>query len=68
MDDIGTSFVGIQVSSPVVVGACTLSNNIDNIKRAQYIALLMNVHDPRAKYGLVWGTYPVRDRPGRVSG
>lgn len=37
-------------------------------ERAQYMTLLMTAHDPRAKYGLVWGTYPVRERPGRVSG
>ena len=37
-------------------------------ERAQYITLLMTAHDPKAKYGLVWGTYPVRERPGRVSG
>jgi len=37
-------------------------------ERAQYVALLMTAHDPKAKYGLVWGTYPVHERPGRVSG
>jgi dihydroorotate dehydrogenase (fumarate) len=37
-------------------------------ERAQYVALLMSAHDPKAKYGLVWGTYPVHERPGRVSG
>lgn len=37
-------------------------------ERAQYISMLMNAHDPRAKYGLVYGYYPVEERPGRVSG
>ena len=37
-------------------------------ERAQYVTLLMSAHDPKAKYGLVWGTYPVHERPGRVSG
>lgn len=37
-------------------------------ERAQYIEMLMNAHDPRAKYGLVYGYYPVEERPGRVSG
>lgn len=37
-------------------------------ERAQYISLLMSAHDPRAKYGLVHGSYPVEERPGRVSG
>ena len=35
MADIRTSFMGIDLHSPIVVGACTLSNNTDNIKRAQ---------------------------------
>lgn len=37
-------------------------------ERSQYISLLMNAHDPRAKYGLVYGYYPVEERPGRVKG
>lgn len=37
-------------------------------ERAQYVSLLMEAHDPRAKYGLVYGYYPVEERPGRVSG
>jgi len=37
-------------------------------ERAQYISLLMNAHDPRAKYGLVYGYYPVEERPGRIKG
>lgn len=37
-------------------------------ERSQYISLLMSAHDPRAKYGLVHGYYPVEERPGRVSG
>jgi dihydroorotate dehydrogenase (fumarate) len=37
-------------------------------ERAQYISLLMTAHDPKAKYGLVYGSYPVEERPGRVSG
>ena len=37
-------------------------------ERAQYVQLLMEAHDPRAKYGLVHGYYPVEERPGRVSG
>ncbi len=37
-------------------------------ERSQYISLLMNAHDPRAKYGLVHGYYPVEERPGRVTG
>lgn len=37
-------------------------------ERAQYVSLLMSAHDPRAKYGLVHGYYPVEVRPGRVSG
>lgn len=35
MPDISTSFMGIRLSSPIVVGACTLSNRVDNIKRAE---------------------------------
>lgn len=37
-------------------------------ERSQYIQLLMNAHDPRAKYGLVYGYYPVEERPGRTKG
>lgn len=37
-------------------------------ERAQYVSLLMEAHDPREKYGLVHGYYPVEERPGRVSG
>lgn len=37
-------------------------------ERSQYISLLMNAHDPRAKYGLVYGYYPVEERPGRIKG
>ena len=37
-------------------------------ERAQYVSLLMNAQDPKAKYGLVYGYYPVEERPGRVSG
>ena len=37
-------------------------------ERAQYVKILMSAHDPKAKYGLVWGNYPVHERPGRVSG
>ena len=37
-------------------------------ERAQYVSLLMEAHDPREKYGLVHGYYPVAERPGRVSG
>lgn len=35
MADISTSFVGIKLNSPVIVGACTLSRNIDNFKKAE---------------------------------
>ena len=52
MADIRASFMGIDLASPVIVGACTLSNRIDNIKRAQYVSLLMSSHDPKANYGL----------------
>ena len=37
-------------------------------ERAQYVSLLMSAHDPREKFGLVHGYYPVEVRPGRVSG
>ncbi|MGI6295765.1 MAG: dihydroorotate dehydrogenase-like protein [Armatimonadota bacterium] len=37
-------------------------------ERAQYVSWLMQAHDPRAKYGLVHGYYPIEVRPGRVSG
>lgn len=37
-------------------------------ERAQYVSLLMEAHDPKEKYGLVHGYYPVEERPGRVSG
>ena len=35
MADLSTSFMGIRMTSPVVVGASLLSNRIDNIKRAE---------------------------------
>ncbi len=35
MADIGTSFMGIKLKSPVIVGACSISNKIDNIKKAE---------------------------------
>lgn len=43
--------------------------NVQNpyaFERAQYVSLLMEAHDPREKYGLVHGYYPVEERPGRV--
>ena len=35
MADLSTSFMGIELTSPVVVGACALSKSIDNIKKAE---------------------------------
>lgn len=35
MANISTSFMGINMSSPIVVGSSTLSNHTDNIKRAE---------------------------------
>ena len=35
MADITTSFVGLELVSPVIVGACTLSAKTDSIKKAQ---------------------------------
>ena len=35
MADLSTSYMGINLSSPVVVGACTLSRKIDNFKKAE---------------------------------
>lgn len=37
MADLSTSYVGIELASPVVVGASTLSRNIDTIKRAEEV-------------------------------
>lgn len=35
MANLNTSFMGLQLSSPVIVGACTLSNRVDNVKKAE---------------------------------
>lgn len=35
MAELSTRYMGLELSSPVVVGACSLSGMIDNIKRAQ---------------------------------
>ena len=35
MADLHTSFMGVQMSSPVVVGASSISQKIDNIKKAE---------------------------------
>ena len=35
MANISTSFMGINMGSPIIVGASTLSNHTDNIKRAE---------------------------------
>lgn len=35
MADLSTSFMGVKLTSPVIMGACTLTGNIDNVKRAQ---------------------------------
>ncbi|MEN6357363.1 MAG: dihydroorotate dehydrogenase-like protein [Armatimonadota bacterium] len=35
MADIGTTYMGIKLSSPIIVGASTWSHKIDNIKKAE---------------------------------
>lgn len=35
MADLSTTYMGIKLSSPVVVGASTFSNRVDNIKKAE---------------------------------
>lgn len=35
MADISTTYMGIKMNSPVMVGACTYSRKIDNIKKAE---------------------------------
>ncbi len=35
MPDLSTTYMGIDLCSPVVVGACSLSRGIDNIKKAE---------------------------------
>lgn len=35
MADLSTTYMGIQMNSPVMVGACTFSRRIDNIKKAE---------------------------------
>ncbi|MCX6345813.1 MAG: dihydroorotate dehydrogenase-like protein [Armatimonadetes bacterium] len=35
MADISTSYMGILFKSPVIVGACSISHKIDNIKKAE---------------------------------
>jgi len=35
MADLSTSYMGIKLSSPILVGACALSKHIDHIKAAQ---------------------------------
>lgn len=35
MADLSTSYMGMKLSSPVVVGASTFSNKVDNIKKAE---------------------------------
>lgn len=35
MADLTTTYMGIPLSSPVIVGACSLSGKVDNIRKAQ---------------------------------
>jgi dihydroorotate dehydrogenase (fumarate) len=35
MADLSTTYMGIELKNPVMVAACTLSNKVDNIKRAE---------------------------------
>lgn len=35
MADISTTYMGIELSSPIIVGASTWSNKVDNIKKAE---------------------------------
>lgn len=35
MADLSTTYMGIKMNSPIMVGACTLSRRIDNIKKAE---------------------------------
>ena len=35
MADLSTSYMGVELKSPVVVGACTLSGMVDQIKKME---------------------------------
>jgi len=35
MIDLKTNYLGIQLKNPVILGACNLVNNLDNVKRAE---------------------------------